>query len=249
MSDAALRQVADPAAGRYIAESTTVVRRAIAAGHTPRSFFLARKHVPALADLLEQFDDVPAYVGEPELLEAIAGFHLHRGALAAMQRPAALDLGTVLQDARRIAILEDVADHTNVGAIFRSAAALGIDAVLITPRCADPLYRRAIRVSMGTVFQIPWVRLGVWRDAVAHLRAAEFTLAALEVTDEALPVDDVAAQNHEKLALILGTEGAGVSAAALADSDLQVVIPMAAGVDSLNVAAASAVAFWELRSR
>ncbi|RZU61254.1 tRNA G18 (ribose-2'-O)-methylase SpoU [Zhihengliuella halotolerans] len=249
MSDAALRQVADPAAGRYIAESTTVVRRAIAAGHTPRSFFLARKHVPALADLLEQFDDVPAYVGEPELLEAIAGFHLHRGALAAMQRPAALDLGTVLQDARRIAILEDIADHTNVGAIFRSAAALGIDAVLITPRCADPLYRRAIRVSMGTVFQIPWVRLGVWHDAVAHLRAAGFTLAALEVTDEALPVDDVAAQNHEKLALILGTEGAGVSAAALANSDLQVVIPMAAGVDSLNVAAASAVAFWELRAR
>lgn len=249
MSDAALRQAADPAAGRYIAESTTVVRRAIAAGHTPRSFFFARKHLAALADLLEQFPEVPAYVAEPELLERIAGFHLHRGALAAMQRPAPLDLDAVLRDARRIAILEDVADHTNVGAIFRSAAALGVDAVLITPRCADPLYRRAIRVSMGTVFQIPWVRLGQWHDAVAHLRAAGFTLAALEVTETAKSVDVVAAENHERLALILGTEGDGVSERALADSDVQVVIPMAAGVDSLNVAAASAVAFWELRSR
>ncbi|MCO1338364.1 rRNA methyltransferase [Kocuria polaris] len=249
LSDAALRQVADPANGRYIAESSKVVRRAVAAGHTPRSFFLAPKWVEGLSDVLEQFPHVPAYVGEPALLERIAGFHLHRGALAAMDRPASRNLDDVLAGARRVAIVEDVSDHTNLGAIFRSAAALGVDAVLVTARCADPLYRRAIRVSMGTVFQVPWVRLGDWGGAVARLRAAGFTVAALEVTDEALPVDDVAAQNHEKLALILGTEGAGVSAAALADSDLQVVIPMAAGVDSLNVAAASAVAFWELRAR
>ncbi|GHD01630.1 TrmH family RNA methyltransferase [Zhihengliuella salsuginis] len=249
MSDAALRQVADPANGRYIAESSKVVRRAVAAGHAPRSFFLAPKWLEGLSDVLEKFPDVPAYVGEPALLERIAGFHLHRGALAAMDRPEPRSLDDVLAGARRVAIVEDVSDHTNLGAIFRSAAALGIDAVLVTARCADPLYRRSIRVSMGTVFQVPWVRLGDWDDAVAHLRSAGFTLAALEVTDEARPVDDVAAENHERLAIILGTEGAGVSAAAIADSDVQVVIPMAAGVDSLNVAAASAVAFWELRAR
>ncbi|WP_309079888.1 RNA methyltransferase [Zhihengliuella sp.] len=249
LSDAQLRQTADPAHGRYIAESSKVVRRALAAGHTPRSFFLAPQWIDGLSDVLEAHPDVPAYVGEPRLLEAIAGFHLHRGALAAMNRPEPLALDAVLAGARRVAVLEDLADHTNLGAIFRSAAAIGVDAVLVTERCADPLYRRAIRVSMGTVFQIPWVRLGDWDDAVAQLKSQGFSLAALEVTEDARPVDDVARMDLPRLALILGTEGAGVSPRALAASDLQVVIPMREGVDSLNVAAASAVAFWELRPR
>ena len=166
-----------------------------------------------------------------------------------MDRPEPLTLDEVLPTAKRVAILEDIVDHTNLGAIFRSAAALGIDAVLITPRCADPLYRRSIRVSMGAVFQVPWVRLESWPDDVAALRAAGFDIAAMELTAHSQGIDEVAAMHSEKLALILGTEGAGVSAAALEMADRTVMIPMRPGVDSLNVAAASAVAFWELRAR
>ena len=183
------------------------------------------------------------------MLESITGFHLHRGALAAMDRPAALDLHRVLSKARRVAILEDIVDHTNLGAIFRSAAALGIDAVLITPRCADPLYRRSIRVSMGAVFQVPWVRLDAWPDDLGTVAAAGFGIAAMELTSRARGLDEVAADTRGKLALVLGTEGAGVSEAVLEAADLHVMIPMRPGVDSLNVAAASAVAFWELRER
>lgn len=166
-----------------------------------------------------------------------------------MNRPEPLTLDQVLPAAKRVAILEDIVDHTNLGAIFRSAAALGIDAVLITPRCADPLYRRSIRVSMGAVFQVPWVRLESWPDDVAELRAAGFDIAAMELTSHSQGIDEVAAMHSERLALVLGTEGAGVSPAALEMADRTVMIPMRPGVDSLNVAAASAVAFWELRSR
>lgn len=249
LSDAALRQVADPANGRYIAESSKVLRRALAAGHTPRSFFMAPKWLDSLRDVFTAHPGVPVFVGSDAVLESITGFHLHRGALAAMDRPAALDLGDVLAGARRVAILEDIVDHTNLGAIFRSAAALGIDAVLITPRCADPLYRRSIRVSMGAVFQVPWVRLESWPGALREVAAAGFEIAAMELTSQALGIDEVAAAGGEKLALVLGTEGAGVSDAVLQQADLHVMIPMRPGVDSLNVAAACAVAFWELRAR
>ncbi|MDP5225819.1 MULTISPECIES: RNA methyltransferase [Arthrobacter] len=249
LTDVQLRLKTEPERGLYIAESSRVVRRAIAAGHRPRSFFLTAKWLGELQDLLERFPDVPAYVGEPALLEEITGFHLHRGALAAMERPEPLALAEVLDGARRLAVLEDITDHTNLGAMFRSAAGLGIDAVLVTPRCADPLYRRSIRVSMGTVFQVPWARLESWPDGIAELQAAGFTVAAMELTHESLTIDALSASNPEKLALILGTEGAGVTPAALEAADVAVEIPMRPGVDSLNVAAASAVAFWELRAR
>ena len=249
LSDAALRQRTDPEHGRYIAESSKVLRRALAAGHKPRSFFMAHKWLASLSDVFDAHPDVPIFAGEDAVLESITGFHLHRGALAAMDRPEPLSLESVLPGARRLAILEDIVDHTNLGAIFRSAAALGIDAVLVTPRCADPLYRRSIRVSMGAVFQVPWVRLESWPDDLAVLRAAGFDIAAMELTAHSQGIDEVSAMHSEKLALILGTEGAGVGAAALELADRTVMIPMRPGVDSLNVAAASAVAFWELRSR
>lgn len=249
LSDAALRQSSDPENGRYIAESSKVIRRALAAGHTPRSFLMAPKWLAGMQDVFAAHPQVPIFTGSDATLEAVTGFHVHRGALAAMNRPDPLSLEELLTGTSRIAILEDIVDHTNLGAIFRSAAALGIDAVLLTPRCADPLYRRSIRVSMGAVFQVPWVRLESWPDELAELRAAGFTIAAMELTAHSVGIDAVEAGTADKLALVLGTEGAGVSVAALEKADLTVMIPMRPGVDSLNVAAASAVAFWELRVR
>ncbi|WP_400160618.1 TrmH family RNA methyltransferase [Arthrobacter sp. BPSS-3] len=249
LTDVHLRKIREPAEGMYIAESSRVLRRALAAGHRPRSFFLAEKWLADLADVFERYPDVPVYVGPAALLEEITGFHLHRGAMAAMHRPAPVPLPELLAGAGRVAVLEDIVDHTNVGAIFRSAAALGLDAVLVTPRCGDPLYRRSVRVSMGTVFQVPWARLEDWPADLAVLRDHGFTVAAMELTDDAVDVDELAARNPEKLALVLGTEGAGMSPETLAAVDLAVKIPMRPGVDSLNVAAASAVAFWELRAR
>ncbi|NKX53894.1 TrmH family RNA methyltransferase [Arthrobacter mobilis] len=247
LTDTALRRRREPAEGMYIAESSKVLRRAIRAGHRPRSFFLAEKWLPDLADVLEQFPEVPVFVGAPEVLEAVTGFHLHRGALAAMHRPEPLSVAQVLEGARRVAVLEDIVDHTNVGAIFRSAAAMGLDAVLISPRCADPLYRRSIRVSMGTVFQIPWARLADWPGDLAALHDAGFTTAALELTEDAIGLDELERRSFDRLALVLGTEGAGMLPQTLALVDLKVMIPMREGVDSLNVAAASAVAFWACR--
>ncbi|MCC3283426.1 MULTISPECIES: TrmH family RNA methyltransferase [Arthrobacter] len=247
LTDTSLRRLREPAEGMYIAESSKVLRRAVEAGHIPRSFFLAEKWLPDLQDILDRFPEVPAFVGTPEILESITGFHLHRGALAAMHRPAPLQLEPVLAAARRVAILEDIVDHTNIGAIFRSAAALGVDAVLVSPQCADPLYRRSIRVSMGTVFQVPWLRLTDWPGALTSLRAAGFVTAALALQDDSLTLQELGAQRHDRLALVLGTEGDGLSRSTLAEVDVTVRIPMQGGVDSLNVAAASAVAFWECR--
>ena len=249
LTDVHLRKLREPVEGMYIAESSRVLRRALAAGHRPRSFFLAEKWLADLQDVLAVYPDVPAFIGSAALLEEITGFHLHRGAMAAMQRPAPVPLHELLAGARRVAVLEDIVDHTNVGAIFRSAAALDIDAVLISPRCGDPLYRRSVRVSMGTVFQVPWARLESWPQDITILKQNGFTVAALELTGDAVDVDELAARNPDRLALVLGTEGAGMSAETLAAVDLAVKIPMRAGVDSLNVAAASAVAFWELRPR
>ncbi len=249
LSDAALRRQADRANGRYIAEGAKVISRALAAGHAPRSFLMAPKRLAGLGEVLDAHPGVPVFVGPDEVLEAGTGFHLHRGALAAMHRPAALDLAEVLRTASRVAVLEDMVDDTNLGAVFRSAAALGIDAVLLSPRSADPLYRRAVRVSMGAVFQVPWVRLTSWPGDLSALGAAGFQVAAMELTERAEHIDAVAALDIPRLALVLGTEGAGVSDAVLEAVDRHVMIPMRPGMDSLNVAAAAAVAFWELRRR
>lgn len=247
LTDVHLRKLREPAEGMYIAESSRVLRRALDAGHTPRSFFLAEKWLTDLEDVITAHPEVPVFVGEPGVLEAITGFHLHRGALAAMNRPAPVPLDELLVRARRIAVLEDIVDHTNVGAIFRSAAALDVDAVLVSPRCGDPLYRRSVRVSMGTVFQVPWARLQSWPEDMVVLRRHGFTTAALALTEQSVSLDELAARRPERLALILGTEGEGLLPRTLAEADLTVKIPMRRGVDSLNVAAASAVAFYACR--
>ncbi|HEX5334058.1 MAG TPA: RNA methyltransferase [Cellulomonas sp.] len=258
LTDVALRSRHEPSKGLYIAESSTVLRRALGAGHRPRSVLLSPRWLPDLVTTLASLPDdgttVPVYVAEPDVLAAITGFHVHRGALASMHRPALASVHDLLAaarggtGARRVAILEDIVDHTNVGAIFRSAAGLGVDAVLVTPRCADPLYRRSVRVSMGTVFQVPWTRLETWPGGLEDLRAAGFTVAALALADDAVSLDDLVAAPRERLALMLGTEGDGLSRGAVEAADLVVRIPMAGGVDSLNVAAASAVAFWATRT-
>lgn len=249
LTDMALRTRREPAEGLYLAESDKVIRRALAAGHRPRSFLMGERWLDELSDLVAAADrdDVPVYVGDRAVLEAITGFHLHRGAIAAMHRPAPRPVVGVLAGARRVVVLEDVVDHTNVGAVFRSAAALGFDAVLVTPRCADPLYRRSVRVSMGTVFQVPWTRIDPWPASVDVLRRAGFTVVSLSLAPDALTLDELAADPPQRVALVLGTEGDGLGASTVAASDLAVRIPMAGGVDSLNVAAAGAVAFWALR--
>lgn len=247
LTDVALRRVTEPAGGLYIAESITVIGRALRAGHRPRSVLTSERWLPELESLLGQVD-VTVYVGEPGVLEDLTGFHLHRGALASMHRPEPLDPAMLLRDARRIVIVEDVMDHTNVGAIFRSVAGLGADAVLVTPRCADPLYRRSVRVSMGTVLQVPWARLPEWDDAVPLLHDAGFTITALALADDAVALRDFASTAPERVAIVVGSEGDGLSRAALDAADVVVTIPMGHGVDSLNVAAASAVALYALQN-
>lgn len=248
LTDVALRRVSEPAGGLYIAESSKVIARALAAGHIPRSALMLEQWLPDLEPLLAPFD-IPVFVGAPDLLESLTGFSLHRGALASMHRPALPEVADLLMDARRVVVLEDIVDHTNVGAIFRSVAGLGADAVLVTPRCADPLYRRSVRVSMGTVLQVPWTRLPDWPLGAEQLHAAGFHIAALALLDTAVELDDFAAAAPERVALILGTEGDGLSPDALSAADTVVTIPMLHGVDSLNVAAASAVALYALRRR
>ncbi|WP_427385516.1 TrmH family RNA methyltransferase [Janibacter sp. G56] len=249
LTDVALRRIKEPEGGLYIAESEKIIRRALRAGHRPRSFLMATRWLTDLADLVADAEaqGIPVFTAEHDVIESLTGFHLHRGALAAMHRPAPVPVAELVRDARRVLILEDVVDHTNVGAVFRSVAALGFDAVLITPRCADPLYRRAIRVSMGTVFQVPWGRIEPWPRAVDDLRAEGFAVAALALSDDAVDLDTYAATAPEKVALVLGTEGDGLSRRTLAAADAVVTIPMAGGVDSLNVAAAGAVAAYALR--
>ena len=249
LTDVALRTKVEPERGLYLAESEMVVRRALGAGHRPRSFLMGQRWLTDLSDLVEQAESqgVPVYFAQPGVIEAMTGFHLHRGVLASMHRPPLVAPAALLQNASRVVILEDIVDHTNVGAVFRSAAALGVDAVLITPRCADPLYRRAVRVSMGTVFQVPWTRINHWPAGVQVLRDHGFTVAAFALGDGAISLDDLAAHQPDRLAMIFGTEGDGLSRLAIKGADLVVKIPMAPGVDSLNMAAASAVAIWALR--
>jgi tRNA G18 (ribose-2'-O)-methylase SpoU len=254
LTDVALRTKVEPERGLYLAESVKVVRRALAAGHRPRSFLMGPRWVTDLSDLVGQAESegVPVYVAQAGVIEAMTGFHLHRGVLASMHRPALVAPEVLLrsslrQDASRVLVLEDIVDHTNIGAVFRSAAALGVDAVLITPRCADPLYRRSVRVSMGTVFQVPWTRIDPWPAGLKVLRDNGFTVAAFALGDGAISLDELAADQPDRLAMIFGTEGDGLTRLAIKGADLVVRIPMAGGVDSLNMAAASAVAIWALR--
>ena len=246
LTDVALRRVSEPEGGLYIAESSKVITRALAAGHRPRSVLLQEQWLADLEPLLADYPDVPVFVGESGVLEELTGYHLHRGALAAMHRPALPEPAALLRDARRVVVLEDSVDHTNVGAIFRSVAGLGADAVLVTPRCADPLYRRSVRVSMGTVLQVPWTRIPEWDEAAPILHDAGFEIAALALADDAVELGAYADSAPERVALVLGSEGDGLSRRALAAADTVVTIPMLHGVDSLNVASASAVALWAL---
>ena len=245
----------EPEKGLFIAESPKVIERALDAGCIPVSLLLERKHITGQAQhIVARCQDIPVYTADFDVLTQLTGFNLTRGALCAMRRPPLPTVEEVCSGARRIAILENVVNPTNVGAIFRSAAALNMDAVLLTPACSNPLYRRAIRVSMGTVFQIPWTFLGTndteWpKPAMDILKRMGFRTAAMALSDHAVNIDDPQLMSEEKLAIILGTEGDGLASSTIADCDYTVCIPMSHGVDSLNVAAASAVAFWQLGHR
>ncbi|MDO4887903.1 MAG: RNA methyltransferase [Actinomycetaceae bacterium] len=264
LTDVALRRKLETENGLYMAESTKVIVRAIDAGHRPRSVLADERWLDELAPALEEAGgdahggDIPVYVCDEAALQSITGFHLHRGAIAAMNRPRlrpARDLlASLVEGSRRVVVLEGIVDHTNVGAIFRSAAALGVDAMLVAANCADPLYRRSVRVSMGTVFQVPWTRIEGWPASMSLLSEFGYTTAALALAEDAIALADFAGQPcclepDSKVALILGAEGDGLAPQTIARADYSVIIPMAGGVDSLNVAAASAVACWELRRR
>lgn len=255
LTQAQLRNRLEPEKGVFIAESPTVISLALDAGYEPVSLLMERRHIEGNArDLLARCGGVPVYTGARELLETLTGYELTRGVLCAMRRPALPDAETLCANARRLAVLDGITNSTNVGAIFRSAAALGMDAVLVTPSCCDPLCRRAVRVSMGTIFQVPWTFLGEHAEdwphpGVERLRQQGFRVAAMALCDGSLPIDDPALANEEKLALVLGTEGPGLPRATIGACDCAVRIPMSRGVDSLNVAAAAAVAFWQIRAR
>lgn len=281
MTDVRLRSRIEPERGLFMAESYEVISRALDAGMRPRSFLMSEKWLPRFAPLFERFPELPVFVGQEALLETLTGFHLHRGALAAMQRPELPSLAGLLgeRERSRVAILEDIVDHTNVcgpklahpepaaeprrrsriavleglvdhtnvGSAFRNAAALGLDAVLVSPTCADPLYRRSVRVSMGTVFQVPWTRIPDWTKGIAELKAAGYIVAGMTLGEGAITLDELVAEDHEKLALVFGTEGHGITRETDALLDRRVTIPMMGGVDSLNVTAAAAVAFYATR--
>ena len=244
LRDVQLRTSVEAEHGLFLAEGEKVVRRAVEAGHAARSFLMAPRWVQALEDVLAAAGDVPCFLAAEDVIEKVTGFHVHRGALASMHRRELPSVDAVLADARRVVVLEDLVDHTNVGAIFRCAAALGWDAVLLSPRCADPLYRRAVKVSMGTVFSVPYARVEQWYDGPGLLRAAGFEVLALTPAADAVDLAEVAPA--QRRALLVGAEGDGLSPRWMTEADRRVRIPMAAGVDSLNVAAATAVACYAL---
>jgi tRNA G18 (ribose-2'-O)-methylase SpoU len=248
LRDVQLRRHLEVERGLYIAEGEKVVRRAAAAGHPVRSFLMAARWLENLRPELDAAPDAPCYVVDEEVAERVTGFHVHRGALAAFQRPALLTVEEVIAGARRIVVLEEIVDHANVGAVFRSAAALGVEAALLSPRCADPLYRRSIKVAMGAVFSLPWTRLPEWYDALPALSAAGFTTVALTPAGDATSIADLADRVAGRpLCLVVGGEGHGLSFRWLTTADMRVAIPMANGIDSLNVAAAAAIAFYATR--
>lgn len=278
LTEAQLRSKLEPERALFIAESGKVIERAFEGGMTPMSLLMEEKWVESMTPLIERMErahpDLAVLIAPHDELARLTGFELTRGALGAFRRPALPSVAEVVRDARLIAVLENITNHTNVGAIFRSAAALGVDAILVTPTCYDPLYRRAVRVSMGTVFQVPWTRIGddadgtdaharegrahakgtpghpaiTWAETgIPLLRELGFTTAAMALSDESVPLDDPTLNAAEKVALVFGTEGDGLDPATIEACDCTVRIPMAHGVDSLNVAAASAVAFWQFR--
>ena len=255
LTEAQLRSKQNPGKGIFIAESLKVIGHALDAGCKAVAFLMERKHIDGSAkEIIDRCGDVPVYTADREVLADLTGYALTRGVLCAMRRPEMCSVEEVCAQARRVAVLEGIVDPTNVGAIFRSAAALGFDAVLTTPTCCDPLHRRAVRVSMGTVFQIPWARIGEkpsdWPEAgMERLRALGFKTAALALSDRSVSIEDPVLTAEDQLAVIFGTEGDGLAEATIASCDYTVKIPMAHGVDSLNVAAASAVTFWQLRVR
>lgn len=248
LRDVSLRRHLETEQGLFIAEGERVIRRAVEAGFRPRSFLLAERWLDSLADIVAGTPDVPVFVVTEALAEEVTGFHVHRGALASLHRESRHTPEDLL-GLRRLVVLEDIVDHTNVGAILRCAAGLGWDGVLLAPRAADPLYRRSIKVAMGAVFSLPWARLTDWAGAVPMLRGAGYRTVALALTDDARDIADVAASisSDEKVAVLLGTEGDGLSRRWIADADDIAIIPMQAGIDSLNVAAAAAVACYVLR--
>ena len=276
LTDVALRRKLDTERGLYLAESDKVIRRALGAGHRARSYLMAERWVTELADLVAaaEASDVPVYVGSDAIITAMIGFHLHRGAIASMHRPEPTPLADVLAGARRVVVLEDIVDHTNVGcskestpkprrrriavlenlvdhanvgSAFRNAAALGVDGVLITPACADPLYRRAIKTSMGNVFNVPWTRGPKMPEMLETLKADGYTTVAFTLSNDSITLDELVERDLPAIAMIFGTEGAGVEPRTAKQVDLRVKIPMADGVDSLNVAAATAVVFYATR--
>ncbi len=255
LTEAQLRNRLEPRLGVFIAESPKVIDRALDAGYEPVSLLMERRHLTGQgAGIIARCGEIPVYTADDALLANLTGYPLTRGVLCAMRRPVLPTVEELCRDARRVAVLENIVDHTNIGAIFRSAAALGMDAVLVTPSCCDPLYRRSARVSMGTVFQVPWARIGEdahqWpQPGLARLRGLGFKTVAMALRNDTVDIDDPGLLGEEKLAVVLGTEGDGLAATTIAQCDYTVNIPMARGVDSLNVAAASAVAFWALRVR
>ena len=255
LTEAQLRSRQDPGKSLFIAESPKVIERALNAGYEPVSLLMERKHIDGQAStIIARCGDIPVYTADRELLAALTGYELTRGVLCAMRRRPLPTVEELCANARRVAVLESIVDPTNVGAIFRSAAALNVDAVLVTPTCCDPLYRRVVRVSMGTVFQVPWTRIGddhtQWpQPGIGRLQKLGFKTAAMALSDNSVSIEDENLCREEKLAIILGTEGDGLSDRTIADCDYTVRIPMSHEVDSLNVAAASAVAFWQLRAK
>lgn len=244
LTEAQLRNRLCPGQALFIAESPKVIRVALDAGYEPTALLCERRHLEGdAADIIERCPDLEVYTGSRELLAAITGYTLTRGVLCAMRRPAAPRLEDVVEDAKRIVVIDSVTDTTNIGAIFRSAATLGIDGVLLTPTSCDPLNRRSVRVSMGSVFLIPWT----WVDDINELKSLGFKTVAMALTDKSVPIDDARLNSEPRLAIIMGTEGDGLASEVIADADYTARIPMARGVDSLNVAAAAALAFWQLR--
>ena len=245
LTEAQLRKRVEPEKGIFIVESPKVIRVALDAGYEATALLCERKHITGdAADIIARCGDIPVYTGDRDLLADLTGYTLTRGVLCAMRRPKMRSITDVCRDARRVVVIDGVTDTTNIGAIFRSSAALGIDAVLLTPDACDPLNRRAVRVSMGSVFLVPWT----WLDGgYESLKSLGFTTAAMAVSDDSIRLDDPQLKSIDRLAIIMGTEGDGLPAKTIAEADYVVRIPMAHGVDSLNVAAAAAVAFWELR--
>lgn len=249
LRDVQLRTSLETELGLFIAEGEKVVRRSVQAGYRPRSFLMAARWLAGLDDVLSSAPDVPCYVVSEALAEEVTGFHVHRGALASLHRKALPSVADVVGPARRLVVLEDIVDHTNVGAIFRSAAALGVDGVLLAPRCADPLYRRSLKVAMGAVLSLPWTRLPDWYDALTELTDAGFVTVALTPDPGTADLAAVARDlSNRRIALVVGSEGPGLSGRWQTSADIRARIPMTAGIDSLNVAAATAVACYALGS-